>query len=147
MGLAAPGYVEHRLSMHLCLVGQRQLGHTHWHQSPHIQTMFSETFTFFLVPGMGKFVIDLIQMWPVVHGHTIWVVDSKRSMWYPWCQVSVVVKLRVFHLCLWCHRSNGSWHGHCGGAAAVQGLVQKCSISIALAMEILQSCTKPWIYC
>ena len=28
MGLAAPGYVEHQLSMHLCVVGQRQLGHS-----------------------------------------------------------------------------------------------------------------------
>ena len=33
MGLAAPGYVKHRLSMHLCFVGQCQLGHTYWHQS------------------------------------------------------------------------------------------------------------------
>ena len=37
------------------------------------------------------------------------------------CLLPVVVKLRVFLLCLWCHRSNGSWHGHCGRAAAVQG--------------------------
>ena len=22
------------------------------------------------------------------------------------------LKMRVFHVCLWCHRSNGSWHGH-----------------------------------
>ena len=36
MGLATPGYVEHWLSMHPCLVGQRQLGHTHWHQSSHM---------------------------------------------------------------------------------------------------------------
>ena len=26
----------------------------------------------------------------------------------------------------------------------VDGLVQNCSISIANALEILQSCTKPW---
>ena len=30
LGLAAPAYVEHGLSMHLCLVGQRQLGHTYY---------------------------------------------------------------------------------------------------------------------
>ena len=40
MGLTAPGYVEHQPSMHLCQEGQRQLGHTHWHRSPHIQTMY-----------------------------------------------------------------------------------------------------------
>ena len=28
----------------------------------------------------------------------------------------------------------------------IDGLVQDCSISIAKALEILQSCTKPWIY-
>ena len=59
MGLAAPGYLEQRPSMHLCLVGQRQLGHTYWHQSSHIQTMSSEAF--FLVPRIWKFVIGLIQ--------------------------------------------------------------------------------------
>ena len=31
--LAAPGYVEHQPSMHICLVGQCQLGHTYRHQS------------------------------------------------------------------------------------------------------------------
>ena len=28
----------------------------------------------------------------------------------------------------------------------IDGLVQDCSISIANALEILLSCTKPWIY-
>ena len=28
----------------------------------------------------------------------------------------------------------------------IDGLVQDCSNSSALAMELLQSCTKPWIY-
>ena len=28
----------------------------------------------------------------------------------------------------------------------IDGLVQDCSISSALAMELLQSCTKPWKY-
>ena len=31
MGLAVPGYLEHQLSIHLCLAGQRQIGHI----SPH----------------------------------------------------------------------------------------------------------------
>ena len=44
MGLAAPGYVEQQLSKHLCLVGQRQLGHTYQHQSSHIRTMSYEAF-------------------------------------------------------------------------------------------------------
>ena len=45
----------------------------------------------------------------------------KGPMWCPWCQVSVVVKLRVFRLCLCCHRSNGLWHGHFGAATARVG--------------------------
>ena len=56
-----------------------------------------------------------------LHRHTIWVADSKGPTWYPQCQVSVVVKLRVFQLCLGCHRSGGSWHDHWGGTTAVQG--------------------------
>ena len=35
-------------------------------------------------------------------------------------------------------------NGVCGNRH-VDGLVQNCSIPIALAMEILQSCTKPFI--
>ena len=30
---------------------------------------------------------------------------------------------------------------------SIDGLVQDCCISNTLAMEILQSCTKPWIWC
>ena len=41
MVLAATGYVEHGLSMHLCTVGQCQLGHTYLHRPSHIQTVFS----------------------------------------------------------------------------------------------------------
>ena len=40
-------YVEHQLSLHLWHVGQRQLSHTYWHQSSHIQTMSSEAFLSF----------------------------------------------------------------------------------------------------
>ena len=32
----------------------------------------------------------------------------------------VVVKLRVFHLCLQYLRSNRSWHGHCGGVTTAR---------------------------
>ena len=41
MPLAAPDYDEHRLSINLCLVSQRQPGHTYWEQTLHIQTMSS----------------------------------------------------------------------------------------------------------
>ena len=69
MGLAAPGYVEHRLSMHLCLVRQRWLGHTYYHQSSHIQTLYS-----YVGGGWGLFLRwwspsvmwagPLIYLWP-----------------------------------------------------------------------------------
>ena len=67
MGLAASGYVEYQLSMHPCLVCQRQLGHTYRHQSSHTQTIPSMVRpylpwpSFFLVLRSGKFVIDLTQ--------------------------------------------------------------------------------------
>ena len=98
MGLAAPGYVEHRLSMHPCLVSQRQPGHIHRHQSSHIQTMSSDAFRCFLVPGIGKFEIDLIHdvarcTWPYHLSRR-----QRRTNVNPQCQVSVIVKLRVFRL-------------------------------------------------
>ena len=54
----------------------------------------------------------------------IWLVSPQR---------------RCVYICLW----TGS-HGNCP-SYHIDGLVQDCSISNALAMEILQSCTKPSI--
>ena len=50
VGLTALPYVEYpwQFSMHLCLVGQHQLGHTYCHQSSHIQTMSSKAFHYSL---------------------------------------------------------------------------------------------------
>ena len=49
------------------------------------------------------------------------LADSEGPIKCPQCQVSGVIKLRVFCFCLWCHRSSISWLGHGGGATAVQG--------------------------
>ena len=38
------------------------------------------------------------------------------------------------------------WYMHTSIYAYIDGLVQDCSNSSALAMELLQSCTKPSIY-
>ena len=66
----------------------------------------------------GKVFIDLIQdvarcTWIYHLSHR-----QRRTVVLSSMLFSAVVKLRVFRLCLWCHRSNGSWHSHCGGAAA-----------------------------
>ena len=78
---------------------------------------------FFLVPGIGKFVIDLIQdmaccTWPY-----------HLSRW--WQRIDIISTMPSFcsredegvSLCLWCRRSSGSWQGHCGRPSAVQGYV------------------------
>ena len=42
---------------------------------------------------------------------------------------------------------NGVWNIICMSKCYIDGLVQDCSISSALAMEILQFCAKPLISC
>ena len=46
-GLGGSMYVKHRFSLHPCLVDQRKIGHTCWHQSSHIHAMSSEAFLSF----------------------------------------------------------------------------------------------------
>ena len=79
--LAAPGYVEHRLSMYLSLVGQCQLGHTFWHQSSHIQTMSSIDLPFFtgryplymaILSDCQEQRIDVISSMPSVCSSEAW---------------------------------------------------------------------------
>ena len=48
MGLVAPGYVKHLLSMHLCQVGQRQLGHNYWLQDILVITRDQELGLFYV---------------------------------------------------------------------------------------------------
>ena len=112
---AAKGYIENRFSMHLYPVGHRQLCCTNWHQSDHVVQGLP-----FLVLGIGKFVIDLIQdmvqcKWP----NNLSGRQQRTDVISP--NPCFVVKQSVFHLCFWCHRSNGSWHGHWAGATAVMG--------------------------
>ena len=52
------------------------------------------------------------------------------------CGLQLLFQLMVWHLCLF----SVNTHGY------MDGLVQDCSNSSALAMELLQSCTKPWIF-
>ena len=60
------------------------------------------------------------RMWPVVYGHTIWVANNEGLMWCPRCEVTVIMKLRAFRLCLSCHRSNRSCHSHCSRAVTAR---------------------------
>ena len=69
--MSHPGYAKHRLSKHLCLVGQPQPGHIHGCQSWHIQTMSSKAFHSL----WGREAESLWQIWyrtwHAVHVHTI----------------------------------------------------------------------------
>ena len=73
-----------------------------------------------LVPGIVKSVTDLIKevarcIWSEHLSHR-----SRRTAVIAQCQVTWVVKPRMFRVGFWCHRSSDSWRGHCGGAAADQ---------------------------
>ena len=50
------------------------------------------------------------------------------------------------HLQNWSKWANRKPRFYSGTSTNIDGLVQDCSISSALAMEILQSCAKPWIW-
>ena len=62
------------------------------------------------------------------------------------------VDWRLSHICTvrCCYNmvQCSSWYfaQHCSDWSKINGLGQGCSNSIALAMELLQSCTKPWKY-
>ena len=47
---------------------------------------------------------------------------------------------------IWHDAGDVIWSYAAGSAVYINGFVQDCSISSALALEILQSCTKPSIY-
>ena len=52
----------------------------------------------------------------------------------------------MFRLCLWCHRSSGSCHGHCGRATAVQGyLISHVSLPWSTVKRTQASYTLPRI--
>ena len=72
MGLAAPGYLEHMPSVHLCLVCQRQTGHIFWLHFSHIWTMsFYDFVTFYCwKPPI---------MWQNWYSWGIWCQKSSRS--------------------------------------------------------------------
>ena len=61
-------------------------------------------------------------------------------MQYPQCEVFVVVKLKEFRLCLWCHWANRSSHGHCSRAAAVQGYLVAAAVQGYLVPTFRYQC-------
>ena len=66
--------------MHLCLLGQRHLGHTYWHQSSDIQTMYSEAFLF---SSAGTYVTSLMRSVCSSEAEDIlWVFDATDPMDY-----------------------------------------------------------------
>ena len=116
------GCVEHQLAIHLCLVRQHQLGHTSdFTHSDHVV----RGLPFFLEPGSGPIVINLIQTearctWPCPLSYRQQRTDVMSYM--PNSFSSEAVGVSSLMPRLWCQRSNGSWHGHCGGAATVRFL-------------------------
>ena len=115
MGLAAPGNVEHWLSIHLC----GQTGHIHWVLLqtfvPHLSRPFSPS------GAMNHSVCDRFDTGSctLYMSRPFWAADCEGLPWYPQCQVLGLVKPRMF-LGLWCRRSSRSWSSHCGGATAGQ---------------------------
>ena len=111
MELAERGCVKHWISMHVCLVGQRS------------QTTITETslYTFYAFFTGNRKVCDQFDWGSAIPRRRLRrtaVMSSKTSF-------RSSVKLGMFRLGRWCHRSRGSWCGDCGGTAAVQGyLVQ-----------------------
>ena len=101
MGLAAQGYVKHRVSMHLCqatLIGNL---------SSRIQTMSSWAFLCLVCDRFDK---DMARCtWPY---HL-----SRRQL-----RIDVISSIPSFcsseadgvSSLSWCYRCNRSWHGHCG---------------------------------
>ena len=101
MGLAAPDYVEHLLSMHLWLASKRQPCYKYWHQTSHIQTMIVGPSSP-QKPELGKIVTNLMQdaaHWtcPYYLSLRLRKTDIISSVWsflYKWsrgCFVSVLV--------------------------------------------------------
>ena len=120
MGFAAPGCVEHWLSIHLCLVGQRQPGHTYYISFHTFRQCLSGPCMLSSVPGIGKFVINLIQgvarcTWPYHLSHWQWRVDAISSM-PSFCSSEAVGVSSLFSM----PQIQRIMVGHCGGAAAVQ---------------------------
>ena len=68
---------------------------------------------------LGQWLI-WYRTWRTVYIHAIWAAGCEGLLWYPQCQVSRLVKTRMFRPGLRCHRSSGSWCSHCGGAATGQ---------------------------
>ena len=60
-------------------------------------------------------------------------------------------KSTLLQVMAWCHQLTSHYLKECSAMHDLQwhmkGLVQDCSNSIALAMELLQSCAKPSIWC
>ena len=68
MGLAAPGYVQHRLFMRPHLAGQCQPGHIPWYQPWHIQTISSLAFlSFWGWEALSWWRQIWYRMWHAVH--------------------------------------------------------------------------------
>ena len=77
-----------------------------------------------------------------------WFCNTHRL--YHWKPISVTKYFRLGHIWITQHRKSHHWklnlvtkHFRLGH---IDGLVQDCSISSVLALELLQSCIKPSIY-
>ena len=60
MGLATPGYVENRLTVNLCLIGQHQLGHNDWQRSKHIHSILMPSL---IVSTWNRNACDSFETW------------------------------------------------------------------------------------
>ena len=78
MGLAAPGYLEHMPSVHLCLVCQRQTGLIFWLHFPHVILWLLHL----LLLETTNYVTDLIQLGSLVS--QIQQITMRSYWWSHW---------------------------------------------------------------
>ena len=97
-------------------------------------------------------LVKIFKSWQVCDWFAKWII-MLRFMNLRWQRVFrrsnvglvIVVKLRVFHLGLWCHRSSESWHSHCSRAAAGQLCLVPMFVTMEYGREMQASYTLPCI--
>ena len=112
MGLAVPGYAEHLLSKHFCLVGQPRPGHNHCHSLDTFRPCLSKPS---FPSGTGKWKV--CDRFDTGRSTLYKSIPSQSPAAKNCCNILNAKFLRMFQLGFWGHRSSRSWCGHCGGAA------------------------------
>ena len=133
MGLAAPGFVKHQLSMHLSSESMPARPH-YWHQSSHIQNLSPRTFLSF-------------QCW------------ESESLWKIWCRTWPIVlttndlkrkRLQKFqhHWCVYVNnvfiQGDNKYHHYCHHHSGNNETIVLCNFSHIILYWV--GCCHLWYY-